>query len=243
MSAAQGEGRPTVPLTVEKLRRRRILMFWISLPVVLVVLVAAVKLLSLAPTAQLAIDAYDTGRYVTSQELSGSLLEANIVEPYLPYFNRGDAFAADQYYGPATDDFEKALELAPDDRKCDVRLNLALTWERFGDIYLANGFYQGAVLLYTASQAVLDAAGSECDPPEKQRLLDDATERVRQKIEQAENLRDAQQPDGADGQQDDRQQQLKELRDQQGQADQEKADEQAQDRGETGGGSSIDKPW
>jgi hypothetical protein len=112
----------SAPLTVDRLRRRRVLMFWISLPVVLVVLVAAIKLLSLAPTAQLAIDAYDSGRYTSSQEISGSLLELNLVEPYLPYFNRGDAFAADQYYGPATDDFERALELAPEDRKCDVIL-------------------------------------------------------------------------------------------------------------------------
>jgi tetratricopeptide (TPR) repeat protein len=229
-------------LTVERLRRRRILMFWISLPVVLVVLVAAVKLLSLAPTAQLAIDAYDNGRYTSSQEISESLLEFNVVEPYLPYFNRGDAFAADQYYGPATDDFEKALELAPEDRKCDVRLNLALTWERFGDIYMANGFYQGAVLLYEASQAVLDAAGPECEPPEKQQQLNDSKERVQQKIEDAENLRDAQQPDRGDGEPNSLDQQLQDLQDQQGQADQEKADEQAEDRG-NGGGFSVEKPW
>ncbi|GGK87745.1 hypothetical protein GCM10007382_04580 [Salinibacterium xinjiangense] len=229
-------------LTVEQLRRRRLLMFWISLPLVLFVLVAAVKLLTLAPTAQSAIDAYDSGLYTSSGEISGSLLDINIVEPYLPYFNRGDAFAADQYYGPATDDFEKALELAPEDRKCDVRLNLALTWERFGDIYVANGFYQGAVLLYEASQAVLDAAGPECDPPEKKQQLDDSKQRVQQKIDAAKNLRDAQQPDRGDGEPNSQDQQLQDLQDQQGQADQEKADEQSQDRG-GGGGFSVEKPW
>ncbi len=243
MSAAPGEGTPTPGLTVERLRRRRILMFWISLPVVLFVLVAAVKLLSLAPTAQLAIDAYDQGHYATSENISGSLLDVNIVEPYLPYFNRGDAFAADQHYGPATDDFEKALELAPENRRCDVRLNLALTWERFGDIYVANGFYQGAVLLYKASQAVLDAAGPECDPPQKQQQLDDSKERVRQKIQQAENLRDAQQTGGGNGQPNNQEQNLKDLQNLQGQADQVKADDLAKDRGQTGGGNSVDKPW
>ncbi|MDJ0334727.1 hypothetical protein QMG83_05770 [Salinibacterium sp. G-O1] len=243
MSREASKERPVRALTVARLRRRRILMFWISLPVVLFMLVAAVKLISLAPTAQLAIDAYYDGRYVTSEQISGSLLEANIVEPYLPYFNRGDAFAADRYYGPATEDFEKALTLAPEDRKCDVRLNLALTWERFGDIYVANGFYQGAVQLYKASQAVLDAAGPECDPPEKKQQLDDAKKRVKQKIEQAENLRDSQQPDNGDEQQSDLEQQLQDLQDQQAQADQEKADELAQDRGEDGGGFSVEKPW
>ena len=230
-------------LTIERLRRRRLLMFWISLPLVFFVLVAAVKLLTLAPTAQSAIDAYDSGRYTSSGEISGSLLEFNIVEPYLPYFNRGDAFAADQYYGQATDDFEKALELAPEDRKCDVRLNLALTWERFGDIYVANGFYQGAVLLYEASQAVLDAAGPECDPPEKQQQLNNSQQRVQQKIEATENLRDAQQPEQGDGEPNSQDQQLQDLQDQQRQADQEKADEQSQDRGDGGGGFSVEKPW
>lgn len=243
MSATGDERRPPSGLTVERLRRRRILMFWISLPVVLLLLIAAVRLLSLAPTAQLAIDAYDAGRYVTSEQISGSLLESNVVEPYLPYFNRGDAFAADKYYGPATDNFEKALELAPLDRKCEVRLNLALAWERFGDIYVANGFYQGAVLLYKASQAVLQAAGPECDPPEKKQQLNDSQERIKQKIEQAQNLRDAQKPDGGNGQPNDQKQQLKDLQDQQGQAAQDKADGQAQERGKNGGGFSVDKPW
>lgn len=241
VTAGDGGGPPG--LTVQRLRRRRILMFWISLPVVLVLLVAAGKLLSLAPTAQLAITAFDEGRYATSEEISGSLLEWNIVEPYLPYFNRGNAFAADRYYGPATDDFEKALALAPEDRKCDVRLNLALTWERFGDIYVENDFYQGAVLLYQAAKAVLDAAGPECDPPEKQRLLNESKQRVDDKIKQAERLRDAQQPDGADGQPDNQQQQLKNLQDQQGQADQQKADEQADQRARNGGGAGVEKPW
>ncbi|MBC7590298.1 MAG: tetratricopeptide repeat protein [Salinibacterium sp.] len=226
-----------------RLARRRVLMFWISLPVVALVLAASVILLSRAPTAQRALDAYDSGLYTQSQDVSTSLLSPNIVEPYLPYFNRGDAYAADQYYAPATDDFEKALELAPMQRKCDVRLNLALTWERFGDIYVANGFYQGAVLLYEASQAVLDAAGPECDPPEKQQQLNQSKDRVQEKIDQAESLRDAQPPKNGDGQPDGQEQQLQDLQDQQAEADQQKADEQAQDRGQEGGGYSVEKPW
>ena len=226
-----------------RLARRRLLMFWISLPVVAMVLAASVILLSRAPTAQRAIDAYDGGSYTQSQDISTSLLAPNIVEPYLPYFNRGDAYAADQNYGSATDDFEKALELAPLQRKCDVRLNLALTWERFGDIYVANGFYQGAVLLYEASQAVLDAAGPECDPPEKQQQLNESKDRVQEKIDQAKSLRDAQQPENGQGQPDDQEQQLQDLQDQQAEADQQKADEQAQDRGQEGGGYSVEKPW
>ena len=114
------------PLTVQGLRRRRRLLFWLTLPIALFAIFWGIKFLSLAPTAQGAIDSYEYGDYVDSEERSSSLLFLNVAEPYLPYFNRGDAYAADQYYGLATDDFERALELAPLDRKCDVRLNLAL---------------------------------------------------------------------------------------------------------------------
>lgn len=226
------------------LRRRRRLMFWLSLPVVLVMVVVAFKLLSLAPTAERAIDAYEYGDYLESQEQSTSLMGWNIVEPYLPYFNRGDAFAADNYLGAAIDDFEIALELAPMDRKCDVRLNLALAWERFGDYYVQYGFPQGAVLLYEASQSVLDAAGEECDPPENQEQLTESKDRVEQKKSDAEEQRDAQQPPEQDDTgQSEQERQLEELEQQQQEAAQEKADDQAEERSEQNGGSYTDKPW
>ena len=176
-----------------------------------------------------------------SEETSSSLLFLNVAEPYLPYFNRGDAYAADQYYGAATDDFERALELAPMDRKCDVRLNLALAWERFGDIYVQLGYYQGAVQLYEASQAVLDDAGPECDPPPKQDQLDESKDRVQEKKDDAEQQRD-QQPQGEDGQ-GEQEQQLDQLEQQQQDAAQEKADQEAAERGEESGGYSAEKPW
>ena len=232
------------PLTVERLRLRRRLLFWLTLPVALFAIFWAFKLLSLAPTAQNAIDDYDDGLYVASEEASSSLLFLNVVEPYLPYFNRGDAFAADEYYGPATDDFEKALELAPQDKKCDVRLNLALTWERFGDVYVQLGYFQGAVQLYAASQAVLDDAGPECDPPPNNDELNESKDRVQQKKDQAQQEKDSQdqQPQEDDGSSE-QEKQLEQLEEQQQQAAQEKADQESDDRGEESGGYYTDKPW
>ena len=227
------------PLTVERLRRRRRLLFWLTLPIALFAIFWAFKFLSLAPTAQTAIDEYDDGFYVASEQTSTSLLFLNVAEPYLPYFNRGDAYAADEYYGPATDDFEVALELAPLEKKCDVRLNLALAWERFGDIYVQLGYFRGAVLLYEASQAVMDDAGEECDPPPNQEQLTESQERVEQKKQDAQQQQDQPQEDG-DG---DQEQQLEELEQQQQDAAQEKADQESGDRGEESGGYGTDKPW
>ena len=232
------------PLTVERLRLRRRLLFWLTLPVALFAIFWAFKFLSLAPTAQNAIDDYDDGLYVASEEASSSLLFLNVVEPYLPYFNRGDAYAADQYYGPATDDFEKALELAPLEKKCDVRLNLALTWERFGDVYVQLGYFQGAVQLYEASQAVLDDAGPECDPPPNQDELTESKDRVEQKKDAAQQQQDQQeqQPQEDDGKTE-QEKQLEQLQQQQQQAAQEKADQESGDRGEEAGGYYTDRPW
>ena len=226
------------PVTVQRLVRRRRLMFWLTLPIALFAIFWAFKFLSLAPTAQTAIDEFDDGYYVASEETSSSLLFLNVVEPYLPYFNRGDAFAADEYYGPATDDFEKALELAPLEKKCDVRLNLALAWERFGDIYVQLGYSQGAVLLYEASQAVMDDAGEECEPPPNQEQLDEAQERVEQKKQDAERQEE---PQGSGDS--DQEEQLEQLEQQQQQSAQEKADQESGDRGEESGGYGTDKPW
>jgi hypothetical protein len=232
------------PLTVQRLRLRRRLLFWLTLPIALFAIFWAFKFISLAPTAQNAIDDYNDGLYVSSEEESSSLLFLNVVETYLPYYNRGDAYAADEYYGPATDDFEIALEKAPMEKKCDVRLNLALAWERFGDIYVQLGYYQGAVLLYEASQKVLDDAGEECDPPPNQDQLNESKDRVEQKKQDAQEQRDQQeqQPEESDDQSQ-QEQQLQELEDQQQQAAQEKADQDSGDRGEESGGYYTDKPW
>jgi len=230
-------------LTVKGLRRRRWLMFGLTLPIALFAIFWAFKFISLAPTAQTAIDEYNDGYYVASEETSSSLLFLNVAEPYLPYFNRGDAYAADQYYGAATDDFERALELAPMDRKCDVRLNLALSWERFGDIYVQLGYYQGAVLLYEAGEKVLEDAGEECDPPDKQEQVDESNDRMESKKQDAEDQRDQQQPDEGDGEETEQDQQLQDLQDQQDQAAQEKADQESGNRGEESGGYYTEKPW
>ena len=124
-----------------------------------------------------------------------------------------------------------------------MRLNLALAWERFGDNYVQLGYYQGAVLLYEASQAVLDDAGPECDPPPNRDELDESKGRVDQKKQDAEDRRD-QRPQATDGNgQSQQDQQLQKLQEQQQQAAQEKADQQSGDRGEQSGGASTAKPW
>jgi tetratricopeptide (TPR) repeat protein len=234
---------PREAATRARRRRRAKYLLW-SLPVVILLLVVATKLMGPAIVNQPALDRFDSGAYESAGESWTSLIEGdNLVEPYLPWFNRGDSLAAREDYTAAVDDFERALELAPADRACDVRVNLALSWESLGDIYVAGGYFQGAIQLYEQAKAVI-AEGEDCDPLEPSgQALAEAGPRVQAKIDQSEQLRDAleqQQGEGPGTQQE----QLDQLGQQQEQSDQEKATGDAADRGEEGGQSGYtEKPW
>jgi len=224
--------------------RRRLAMILWSLPVVVAMLVGALWIVGQLLTGASGISDFARGDFVESEETYESLLEPNLLEPYLPYFNRGDARAAQQDYTPAIDDFERALELAPQDRRCVVRVNLALSWEKLGDDYFSAGLFQGAVLLYEAGKAVIDAAGDDCPPPsEEGQQLESTEERIDEKLEQAEAQRDAaasgQEGSGSTGDQ------LEELESRGEQSEADKAAGEAIERGEEGDGGAgfADKPW
>ncbi|MBG6239744.1 tetratricopeptide (TPR) repeat protein [Mycetocola sp. CAN_C7] len=145
--------------------RRRMILY--SLPVVLLGLFVAWKLLSMPILAERAIDAYDREQFERSAETSDALMFLNVAEDWIPYFNRGTAYAAGEAYSQATDDLAKALERAPEDRRCDVTVNLALAWELQGDSYFSAGYFVGAAKLYETARAVLEAGAAEgCfEPP------------------------------------------------------------------------------
>ena len=223
-------------------RRRTKYLLW-SLPVVLGLLYVATRLMGLSITNGAALSLFDSARFESSAEKSTELLDETLIEPYIPWFNRGDAYAAQEKYTDAIDDFERALELAPAERQCDVRVNLALGWERLGDIYAVNGYPQGAVLLYETALKVI-SEGEDCVPPEPSgEDLQAAEPRVEGKIEQSERQRDA-----AEGSQDEGSGSLEEQLDELGQkseaGEQDKATQDAADRGEQSQESGRPtKPW
>lgn len=222
-------------------RRAKYLLF--SLPVVIGLLYLAFRLIGVTLDNQVALELFDSGQYEASAEKSTELLGETLIEPYVPWFNRGDANAAQEKYTDAIDDFERALELAPAERKCDVRVNLALGWERLGDVYAAGGYPQGAVLLYQAAETVIDE-GVDCRPPERSgEDLEAAGPRVEAKIDAAERQRDA--ADAADGDEPSGvDEQLDELGQKSEAGEQDKATQDSNDRGQQGGEPTrTPKPW
>ena len=220
---------------------KRLAWYLWTIPLVVALVVVAFKLIGLSLTNQSAINAFNNGQYERSIEQSESLMDFNVIEPYIPYFNRGDAYAAQEMFVESIDDFERALELAPEQKKCDVRVNLALSWENLGDIYAEGGFFQGAVLLYEAAEKVIAEGGEDCTPPQQsEQDLQDAKERGEEKKGQAEEQRDAAEDGSEEGESTG--DKLDELKEQEKEGAGEKANGDTRDRGEDSGGS-VDKPW
>lgn len=239
-------------------------MFLFSLPIVLLVLFVAWKLLSMPVLADRAIEAWDRGNYERSVEASDSLMFLNVAEDWIPWFNRGTAHASAQSYSEATDDLAKALERAPAERRCDVRVNLALAWEMQGDAYFDAGYFAGARKLYETAKAVIDAGADEgCfeqQPPEEDEQqeepeqpdtaekLEQADERVTEKLRQSEQQEGEQQPDGDSGEPDAEDGnsgngKVDELQERSEEAEKEKQNQDSTKRGQDGSRDYVEKPW
>jgi len=221
-----------------------------ALPLAIAAVLLAVRLLGLGPTAGDVADRYDEGYYDRAAETAEGLHTWNWVERWIAYFDRGTALAAAGSYNEAIEDLERALELAPDSTRCDVAVNLSLSWERLGDSYMQQGLYAGAQRLYETARAVIDAAGPECAPGEAPRNEEEGRDAGSELAEAADRLdakRDAAgavegvqpdpgSPDGLD-------EQLERLGEQDQDAADEKAQQEGDERGRGGGGGYTDRPW
>lgn len=239
---------PDITAVNARRRKRRLRLLLISIVPVIAVLIVAVKLISLSVVTGSAMSQYNAGSFDASAKTSGSLLEQNFFEPWIPYFNRGVALASQEKYVRAIDDLERALELAPADRACSVSVNLALGWERLADGYAAAGSYSGATLLYQTARDVLTAAGPDCAPPQQpidgrdpSQERDSAEGRVEEKLRQSQDAK--QQQDAASGDPTDTQGKLDELKEQSDEAAGQKADGDTRGRGNDGSSGFTDKPW
>lgn len=113
-------------------RRRRRLLLWSALPVLLALLLA-VKLLSAAWFAGQAGGAFARGDAPAVESAAAVLGVANLLEPHKAPFAAGDARALRGDHAGARTAFEAALAAAPAADECRVRANLALSIERLGD--------------------------------------------------------------------------------------------------------------
>lgn len=244
MTGSTSEARP-----VGRRRTRvRIILLLASIPFVVLALLVVGKLVSLPVTGGLVVDRYTAGDYPGSEEAADGLFDGNSFEPWIAPFDRGTATAARGDYNAAIPFLEQAFATAPQANKCDVAVNLALSWELLGDSYAQQGQAAGAQRLYDTARAVIAEAGEGCSPEnapenteerrEPGQELSDADERLQQKSEAAKQLDQATEPAPSDAQE-----QLDRLEQQNQDAAEEKQQLDQLNRGEQSGGGFTDKPW
>lgn len=176
-------------------RRRRLLLLWSVVPVLLALALAA-KLFGAAWFAGQAGDAFARGDAPAVESAAAALGFANVLEPHKAPYAAGDARALRGDFAGARTAFEEALAGAPPADECRVRANLALSIE-----HLATGS-QGSAGQANSSQgstgdttarllgealAVVKAApagcfGSGSADPEAGEQLQSAGERLAEKI-------------------------------------------------------------
>jgi tetratricopeptide (TPR) repeat protein len=117
-----------------RLALRRRLITW-SIPVVVLALVVAVKLLVMGAAGQRALDGFYANSADAVHQAADTMSFVNVVERHKAPFARGDAWVLAGDLDRARAAFEEALALAPGDspESCQIRVNLALTLEKLGD--------------------------------------------------------------------------------------------------------------
>jgi hypothetical protein len=191
-----------------RLQRRRRLLLWSVVPVLLALLLAA-KLLSAAWFSGQAGSSFARGDAAAVEQAAGVMGLGNFMEAHKAPFAAGDARALRGDYAAARTAFEAALAAAPPADQCRVRANLALSIERLADAApsaamkapgptdvadtpdtaLAGG---GAAELLAEALAVVEAAPEGCfNPdgadPEAAERLQAAGPRLANKIEHLGN--------------------------------------------------------
>lgn len=235
----------------KRLRRRRKLLLWSAVPVLLMMLTAA-KIFSLGALGNAAADGFDRGDSATVASAASGLAVANIFEPHKALFAAGDALVLVQDYAGARGRFTEALAAAPASDACRIRVNLVLTIEALGDSALEAGDSIEAARLYAEGLAVIKEAPPECFPesPSAQggegEKLNRADARLKEKSGQG-SQQQPEQGDGGDAQPEPsdqaRQSQLQKLEQSGKSAQQERNTGRQRDQYLDSDGAGTDRPW
>lgn len=174
-------------MTASRLRLRRRLVA-LSAPVALVVLVVAVKMISVVVVGQSAQQHYaDNAIGGLSSDVS-ILRTLDVIEPATTHFGAGALAVLEDRLDSADAQFSRSLAGTAADRSCPVRVDLALVRERQGDIAAWEARLDDARERYGSALAVIDEAPAGCfsgndDPdPDRRAVRADAAARIAAKL-------------------------------------------------------------
>ncbi|MCU1536014.1 MAG: hypothetical protein JWP82_365, partial [Humibacillus sp.] len=179
------EAGPRPPLSAQQRRRRRRLVL-ASLPVVVLLVLGALRLLTLNLVAAQTVAAYEAGDRAATQQWGERQGWVEIVEPFRSAFAIGDSHVLTGSFALARPWFEQALDAVDKGGvdECRVRVNLGLTYEALGDAAQAQGRSIEAKQFYDKGIDTTSRRPPLCDAPEGQRTgeaLQQAQERMQGK--------------------------------------------------------------
>ena len=233
--------------------RRRRLLLWSALPVLLALCVAA-KLLSLGLLARQAAAGFEAGNASAVGGAAGGLGIANLAEPHKAPFAAGDAAVLAGDDQAARTLFEQSLAMVAGGSgdECPVRVNLVLVIERLGDQRLQTGDPASAVPLFKQALDVAGQAPESCRSNDAEggtgSRLSDAEGRLKDKLGAAGN-KAPQEPAPAgktspDPSNENRQGQLDQLQDSARQAERERnSGREREEYLDGNGGAAPEQPW
>ncbi len=232
-----------------RLRLRRRLVWW-SLPVVVLMLLVATKLLSMVAFGEDALRSYTAGNITGTQDAADHLSWLNVIEPHKAPFARGDARVLAGDFAGARAAFEEALALAPKNsvESCQIRVNLVLSLEKLGTAATQAGRTAEAQAFRGRLEEVVAQAPQGCFQGDAQndegQQLRDAQQRAQeqqqqeQQRQQDQQNQQNQQPDPQSQPSPEKQQEL----DSRTQDNLQQRQQTDQQRGSTGG-PTVAKPW
>lgn len=169
--------------------RLRARLYLFSAPVVVVVLLAAVKMIGVGIVGDSARS--DFNRHdIEALRHDVSLLDTfDVIDPAKTSFAAGDLSVLEGRLHDADDRFSQSLSRTDTPQSCPVRINLLLIRETLGDLATRSGKRDDAERLYTAAMRLAEGAPPACfagnaDPnPDRRAIRDTAMTRLQQKLD------------------------------------------------------------
>lgn len=148
-------------------------------------------------------NSYNNGLYDSAKTFADIQSFANIISPYIMYFDRGDALFQQAEYKKAEDEFRASLrENPPETELCKIYVNLSLSVERQADILMNDKKLDEALVLYNSAEAILyenNCAEKRDDQRGKDPRADSSKDRIINKRRQVISMINAMEEGGGEG--------------------------------------------
>lgn len=227
----------------ERRRKVRRILMYIGIPFLIATIVFGAKVVSMNLIAKNTFELY------TQQSFSEANLSAerqkifNVFEGYKAYYNSGTTMISLAAYDDSIAEFKTALGMTKDQPKlqCDVRANLAVAYEKYGDSYVSTDkkkmdkLYESAKKTIAAAHPTCRKGGTQSD-----NSMTDTEDRIEGKQQKEAEQEQEEVPPTPD------EEQIEEIQDQSdGSAEDRTNDEQDNPMGDGTdiGKPPVEKPW